>query len=65
MSRWDLSCVSGKRPYRDQAEAREALAAVQRRRKGRAEQAAYPCPHCGAWHLAGARPKPFRSERTR
>lgn len=57
MSRWDASCISGKRAYRDQAEAREALAAVRRRRKGRTERSVYRCPSCPGWHLASSRPK--------
>lgn len=64
MSRWDSSCVSGKRPYRDVTEAREALSAVRRRRKGRSERTAYQCEYCGGWHLASSRPKP-KAERTR
>ena len=60
MSRWHSSCVSGKRPYRDQAEAREALDAVRRRRKGRAERSVYRCEYCGGWHLASTSNKPTR-----
>lgn len=63
MSRWDLTCISGKRPYRDRTEAYEALAAVRRRRKRRAEREVYRCPHCGSWHLASPKPKWKKPER--
>lgn len=62
MSRWHSSCVSGKRPYRDQSEAREALMAVRRRRRSRAERSAYPCEFCGCWHLASAPDRPFKTK---
>lgn len=47
-----MSCLSGKRRYRDRIGAQLALAVIRRRGNNRRrETRAYRCPICGGWHL--------------
>lgn len=64
MSGWDSTCITGKRSYRDRAEAHQALNAVRRRHKNRTERTAYRCRHCGDWHLASSTPQTKKPERS-
>lgn len=50
-----MSCLTGKRRYRDRVGAKFALAVIKRRGgKRRRETRAYRCPTCNGWHLTSS-----------
>lgn len=42
---------TGKHRYRDENDAREALARAKHKPRDRYPQRVYQCPFCGGWHL--------------